>query len=432
MEYCRYHPLKEAEFYCSYCQAETCSKCSVEPSSFRNNHDYHCFVCDSVLTEIEPEKNIQPFWRKIPEIHKYPLNSSGIAAIICTALAQMIALRYGSFLAMILNLAILLYCFTALSETARGDMEAPSFMNVFSDDIGAIFSLLGIYIVLGILLGAVFSFFGIGIGSLFMVAIIAAVPAIVMLLAIERSFLAALNASKIIRLMSTCGISYFVMLMFVILLSGSMSAVSSLYIGDSFSFWVFFSSAIFNYYLIVTFHVMGYMVYQNSNALDFDTKESSREVVTARTDQKMAEMEVEILLKTGRYKKATERYAHLLKSNLDHVFYWKRYAQLITETRNVSAIEKFADRYFEFLIEKEERMELSLTYQKFIKIVPTLNLKKTETIFAVANALSEVNKHSLVVLLLQKLNFKSESDGLEKQRLSMLATAYQYLKKKSS
>ena len=424
MTHCKYHPLVSAERYCDYCTADLCPKCSLEPSAYRQNNEYRCFVCNSALERLNPEGLIEPFWRRMPEIHRYPFNASGIAAIIFTSLAMLMTVVLGPLFILFSMVVLLMYCFSCLSETTIGHLEPPSFLEVLNGGGGLILALLGIYLVVATVIGFAFGTFGVGLGILITVLIVIAVPAILMVLSVERSMISALNIGRVIQIITTCGSSYMLMLLFIMVLSGSMNFVSSLIVTENPVLFIFLATAVSSYYTIIIFHVMGYMVYQNSYELDFYVQEKDDELVKARPDDKLAEMEVEILLKDGQYQQATEKYFQLLRADASNNLRWKKYFNLVTETKNVSAIKQFADRYFEKLLSNDDRPGLAQSYKAFKSIVRGFEPKNTEMKLSIAEALLLSREYKMVTALLVSINSDTDDKSLVKQGFELIAKAY--------
>ncbi|MGH1428328.1 MAG: hypothetical protein ACRBEE_10350 [Arenicella sp.] len=431
MTHCKYHPLVPAQRYCDYCAADLCPQCSLEPSSYRQNSEYRCFVCNSALERLNPEDLIDPFWRRMPEIHRYPFNVSGIAAIIFTSLAMLMTVVLGPLFILFSMVVLLMYCFSCLSETTIGNLEPPSFLEVMNGGAGLILGLIGIYLVAATVIGFAFGAFGVGLGILITILFVIAIPAILMVLAIERSMISALNVGRIIQIITACGSSYLLMLLFIMVLSGSMNFVSSLIVTENPLLFIFLGTVVSSYYTIIIFHVMGYMVYQNSYELDFYVQEKDDDVVKTRPDDKLAEMEVELLLKDGQYQQATEKYFQLLKVDTSNNLRWKKYFNLVTETKNVSAIKQFADRYFEKLLSNDDRPSLAQSYKTFKGIVKDFEPKNAEMKLSIAEALLLSREYKMVTTLLVTINSDTDDKSLVKRGFELIAKAYEAIPEQS-
>lgn len=421
---CKYHPLETATFLCESCEISTCDKCSKEPSTRARNSDYSCFVCGSYLDKVYSDKDFIPFWRRLPEIHLYPLARSGIIAILFIAVATAIAVQVFPLFSIPIFALFFVYCFSCLKSTSRGEQQLPSFSDAISSDVGLAFSLVGIYIVVAFSIGIIFGIFGQGLGIFSLILAVIAIPAIIMLLSIEESFFSALNLAKITRIIWVCGASYGLMFLFILILMGSKELINSIFDGYS-VIVVFITSAISNYYTIVIFHLMGYMLYQNSRELDYDV-EVQQEVVH-RDQDKLLAIEAEILIKEGLYKKGAEKYFEYQQANKQDISTWKKYFQLIIETRNIDAIKKFSESYFEKLISMDDLIGLSQAYLKVRKVDPNFQLKDIKLKFEIALSLYDARHFKSVINLLQNINQATQDKETITKSFSLMAKSYQHI-----
>ncbi len=129
MNYCKYHPLDGATYYCRQCNVHLCDCCINDDINKR--HSVHCFICESVLESLGSANTVVPFWRRLTEAFKYPLNSSSMSLIVITSVISVLALLmpFLFILSVVMYLfaagAILKYSFTCLERTAIGEMKAP-------------------------------------------------------------------------------------------------------------------------------------------------------------------------------------------------------------------------------------------------------------------------------------------------------------------
>jgi len=278
---CKFHPLELAKNYCEFCDAAYCEACSDEAAagvvrSRANRAEHNCFVCSKALEPIESSELIPPFWGRLPEVYRYPLNTQAIITLIVVSFVS--AFLGNAVLFLIIPFAaMILYSFACLRETATGSLEAPGIEVCFENSAAPLVYVVIAFVVLGYGTYKVFEYFGLGFGLMASAFFILATPAIVIIIAVEEKLLPALNPGELFSVMRATGISYFVMLLFIIIMTSSVYALVAFFGGEANTFIAnFFQSLISNYYTVVTFHIMGYLVYQNQYALGFKTKSNAR------------------------------------------------------------------------------------------------------------------------------------------------------------
>lgn len=214
---------------------------------------------------------IVPFWNRLPAFALYPLQGVTLASLLVFSVLITIASMVpfiGWLLAGLLWLGAYKQAFEMLLATAHGRMEAP----VVSFDISngtvlryVLLQLAAILLplLLGLLIAPVFGLLG-------LFAMGALLPAATIGLAISESLRVALNPEYLWRIASRIGWPYLAVvgLSLVIqysalnanaLLSGVLPGVLASAAGTVFSLWAVFA----------TFHLMGYLVWQYHETLDF-------------------------------------------------------------------------------------------------------------------------------------------------------------------
>jgi len=228
--YCKFHPLDTAINFCPQCDADYCETCSDEsfasrPSRSRGSHATHCcFICEGELEPFQRAQQIPPFWTRLGRIYMYPLNSQAIVAIII--LSFVTALIGASLILLLLVTVIMaLYTFTCLRETANGHLEAPGLEACFEGSLAPLFYMLVALIVQAAIVYQVFNKVGFEFGLIAAAFFIVSIPAMIILIVTEESLAAALNPAQLFEVIRATGVSYFVMLLFLIIMMSSVAAI---------------------------------------------------------------------------------------------------------------------------------------------------------------------------------------------------------------
>ncbi len=217
----------------------------------------------SMTSESAP---IVPFWNRLPAMVRYPAHMGSLITIILLGLARVLGLVPLGFVWMLLvTVAMYRYAFDCLLATADGRMEPPEVS--VTDDSGLGWKLIGLIIILYLFLGVCAHFMGRGAGVVVACLVGFALPAAIITLAMEQSLLRALNPGKWIGVITRIGWPYLaaVGLCLVVLFSQSHAEAWVARLVPKLGAIVL-TGIIANYALVVTFHLMGYLVYQYQDA----------------------------------------------------------------------------------------------------------------------------------------------------------------------
>ncbi|MBL4671842.1 MAG: DUF4013 domain-containing protein [Arenicella sp.] len=411
---CKFHPLDSAMNHCELCDADYCELCSGESAALAvtrtraDKVDHKCFVCAGPMMPLQGSQRIAPFWSRLPDIYRYPFNLDAVSALLIVSLITAFIGNSGLLL-IIPSVAMMLYSFACLRETAKGNLKAPGFEACFEGSIAPVFYALIVILVFGV--GAFMSFgLGLGFGILALTFCILALPAAIILIATDEKLLPALNILALASVMKAAGISYFVMLLFIIIMISSVFALMSLFGGQANSFFgILFESLISNYYSVVVYHIMGYLVYQNQEALGFKTIAGGAET-SVRSDSDRRKAHIEALIKAGDYDKAQEVAGKQLLEPDSTLWDWSRAFTLTcvaTPSRNAEQV--FND-YASKLEAAGETDKLADAYLQLKKHQPKFVIKDHQQRLSIADSLFETGQYSQVVNMLH-LFYQESNDN---------------------
>ena len=422
---CKYHPLEFASQYCEHCQVSYCESCSDESGlQNRRNPSYRCYVCESSTRPLEQAFKVDPFWRRLPAVYRYPLNFSGSMLILVTALLSAVLIDAFVFV-LIPAILITIYCFACLNETASGNMQAPAFDKCFDGSASTIFYVYICLIVAAFVTSFAFAAIGPGTGMLATVFCVVVLPAAIMIIAIDDSLAMALNPAKLIGIVTTTGTSYFVMLLFVMIMISSLAAVGAVFGEFQESFMSrFLHSAITNYYSIVVFHIMGYLVYQNSFQLGFATHNTDLDTKSRSTDA-MLESKIEILAKAGRFQDALELCQRQLRSQRDGALWkWERCFNLMFASRNPKKISKFTDKFLSMLHEQEQFEKMAESYLRVKSRVADFLPEDHAVRLSIATELNEIGKNKSAINVLNRFHESCKDTSQIVSSFGLLSEAF--------
>jgi tetratricopeptide (TPR) repeat protein len=206
---------------------------------------------------------IQPFWQRLPETFV----TAGM--VVASIVPGIIGLLAG----FVVLSSLFKMCFEVLNATARGRMEPPeSTLGRFG---GSIFwSQLGLWIVLGLLVTHAFKTAPLFLALLVSAAVVFSIPAMTIVLAFDKSLFSALNPAIFLGMIGRIGKPYALLCLLLALLLLSLNLGSKL---AAFIFGTFLGSLLVSalnvYFMLVMFHLMGYVVYQYHEELGLEVDE---------------------------------------------------------------------------------------------------------------------------------------------------------------
>jgi len=432
---CKFHPLDSSVYYCDYCKAEYCESCTDEGGQSRhrsrrsNESQQRCFVCEGVVEPIQGTQSIEPFWSRLGDVYKYPLSGEAIAAIVVLSAISTV-IGGSSLLLLVPTIAMMLYSFACLRETAKGRLKAPGFEACFEGSIAPIFYVLIAFFVLTVGVYFVFAYLGFGFGVAAAAFFVLAIPAVVILIAVEEKLTPALNPMQLFEVMRATGTSYFVMLLFLIIMMSSIAAISAFTGGAAESFiGLFFQSVIANYYGVVIYHIMGYLVYQNQDELGFEasTKNETNNVAQ-RSDIKRSKAQLEVLIKAGCYDKAQKLALHKLRESTATVWDWSRAFSLIcasaASSKKDEQLKKFFFDYARELEAQDDHDTLAQAYVTLKKQQPKFVVDNHEQRLFIAKSLFDTGQYSHVVNMLHSFHQQSDDRALVTRALELLKDSF--------
>ncbi len=425
MTHCTYHPLKNAIRTCENCDHNYCDACSDE-SALRHNvaADHACFICGFSLLNLKAESEVEPFWRRLGDVYLYPLSVSAIIVLFVTSFLAASFSKLG-LLSLLPEIAISLYSFACLRETAHGNLQAPGVEACFEGSIKPVISVVFVVVFATFTTAKVFTSFGMGLGILAAFFYMVTLPAAILVIAIEGEFFPAINPQRLISVVSATGTSYFVMLLFLFMMLGSVGLLSSFVFSERLtSFSIFAQSLISNYYGIVTFHILGYLVYQNRYKLGFEGQ-SNITAPDIRDDAEWLNAKLEVLIKSGDYPAAIELARQQVAASNSQLWHWTRCFKLMSTGNKFKDLESFAPKYFDKLALMRHDDELADSYIMLKKRVPNFQFKDPERCITVARSLFELGQYPYIIDMLQDFHKRDAEDDLINLSLQMVRDSYQ-------
>ena len=218
--------------------------------------------------------SIPPFWSRIPKFFVWPLQFGPMVYIGVLALASAVAdflPIIGSLLFLVIWFLFFRYAMTVLVQTSRGNFDADTAdANLESGDRRPLkqAAYMVVTIVMLVVIAAVVSPV---LAVLLGLMVTLALPAAIIIIAIDDSLVGALNPARIFSVISKIGLPYLALAVFLLLLQGGDAVVLKL-IGPLIPDFIEYPVVIFvsMYFLLMMYNMMGYVVYQYHEALGYN------------------------------------------------------------------------------------------------------------------------------------------------------------------
>lgn len=370
---CKYHTDIPARWACRNCQINYCKACTKDEGQGR---DPHCPVCRQAMESLGSANLVTPFWQRMGKFFLYPMDPQSILfLVVLTILTVMLSGGLiGFLLYLVISIVFIKYCYAVLEDTALGHLKPmPVSKGLINDEMELPFK--QFIMIAAIFAGnaAVLKHLGVFMFFISISITYLALPANIMVLAMEHSLFAALNPVIVFSVIRRIGapylLLYFLMFMLSVASATMMDVLVSLFnIDIAYALTIFTSM----YFSVVTFHLMGYTLYQYHDELGFNV-----DVEADEFDDKQKAMkenvspelrEVEILIQEGSLEEATRRIETYVNQNPTDEDAISRYIKLLALTGKIAQLDKQGQKYIRaYLAQNKPSQALSVFLQIFEK-----------------------------------------------------------------
>ena len=405
-QYCDYHPIDTARWHCARCHRHFCSNCMPDADPERQLG--YCPQCGEAMHFSGAAGEIEPFWERMPHFFTYPLRQDPVLLIlICTLVPLFLGANLVSAaISLFLFLALFKYLYHIVDHTAEGHLEPPPLSHAFGGQgYGVIFQQLAVFILMvalvmlaGRLLGGLAAF-------LTFMFLILALPASVILLARERSIGGAFNPLALASLISRLGWPYAVLYAHLVLLM-IVGTVLQDFALTNFPYWISQPLAGFvsSYFLIIFFHMLGYVVLQYQGELGFAAEiQDGKDTGDGRAYDRNRrwEADLDINLKEGNYDQAQALLEKALKRQPGDDHQVERLYRLTSARDDRKTIRKHHKRFLRWLVKEQDGEGIGRMLRLLLQEDREWQLDEPELAFQCAQVLYHQGDHKLVLWLLK-------------------------------
>ncbi len=355
--FCKYHPDVPARWICRACQIPFCSRCIPQAGE----GPPACPVCHQAVESLGAGNVIEPFWQRLPAIFAWPLQRipllfmlalSGLGLLVAFLLGDSL---FGWLLGNVVLYAVFLkYAYVVLENTAQGHLDPePITWNTIAEELELPFKQLFILFLIGAINNSLYRTGGGGLmlAGMFLTALL--LPASIMVLAIERRLLAAINPIILIDVMRRIGMPYLLLWLFLFLLISGLNETSAyLYHYLPVAFAMPLDGLLGNYVTLVVFQLLGYTLYQYHEALGFPvTAEETAPAASAAAEAADEPLrEVEILFHEGRLEEARARLQALIEQAPGNMACRERLHRLLLNQQDIPGLRQHSAEYVSRLL----------------------------------------------------------------------------------
>ena len=354
---------------------------------------------------------VVPFWHRLGEISKYPLQSGAITNVLLFTvlrIADLLPLGIaGLIVSAVLWAGILKYAAEVLVQTAHGRLDAPEYSMQVGEsqawDQIKLQILLWLMMFVGMLaIGAVA---GPGPAMLWLLFVAVAIPGATITLAMTNNLWAALNPAGWIELMSAFGWPYFVVAALCALYQ--VSGANAQAFAEAIPFVPHFVTHLFtwfitHYVLVATFHLMGYLVYQYADRIGHEVK---RDEAPAKLRQRHQDPdqglvdEAEALVQDGRADEAATRLAEHIVTRGGTVLVHEHYRKLLKATQDQAGLLKHGLGYAQVLLAQDNLKRALELMQECYALDPNFAPDIADDVHRLAQRASQTGLHPLALKL---------------------------------
>lgn len=351
---------------------------------------------------------VVPFWNRLSAFFRYPFHMDPLIVIaICTLVPMLLSANIvGLIVTLLLLVALFKYTYAVIRHTADGHMTPPPLATAFSGGgFNIVFLQLLVFILMG---GVVFSGALIGgplLAMLVLAFVILALPASIMVLAMEHSVGAAVNPMNLAVLISRIGWPYFLLYGYLILLTLASGAAQEFAV-NHFAPQIAQPLAGFlnSTFTLILFHMLGYLLFQYQEELGFASdlqSDGMPEHDHPRDRSLRFDADIDMNLKDGNYDRVFSMLREVLNNDPGNAHRIGQLYLLLKARNDSTEFYRYHPRLLEWLANHNDATGLTELLVVLEKAEPGFRLENPELAVRCAGALYRHGEYKAVLKLLQ-------------------------------
>jgi len=415
---CHYHPGEPAKWHCGECQIYYCTRCM--PDANGRARQGLCPHCSKAMRYLGAATEVVPFWQRIGAFFRYPFHTDPLIVIAICTLVPILAPNnlVGGLVWLVLALALFKYTYAVINHTAEGHLKPPPLAMAFT---GSGFSIVILQLLVFVVMGALVFASGMLGGPILMLLALAfvvlALPASIMVLAMERSVGPAVNPLNLAVLMSRIGSPYFLLYGYLILLIAASGAAQDFAV-THFPLWAAQPLAGFlnSTFMLMLFHMLGYLLFQYQEELGFasDIQDDEPEADNSlRNRSTRFDADLDMNLKDGNYDRAQTLLKEALKRDPNNPVRLGQLYKLLTARHDTAELYRYHPRLMAWLAAQHDGDGLNRLLKQLLVADPAFRLDDPALAVQCAETLYRAGHCKAALRLLQDFHKRfPDSDQL--------------------
>ncbi len=390
------------------------------PDADNRQHRALCPRCSKSMRYLGSGSDVVPFWNRIGAFFRYPFHSDPLIVIaICTLVPLMAPENLlGIAIWFVLALALMKYTYAVINHTAEGHLQPPPVLEAFT---GNGFSIVFLQLLVFVLMGGLVATAAMVGGPILMMLAIAfvvlALPASIMVLAMDRSVGAAVNPATLAVLISRIGTPYFLLYGYLILLTLA-SGVAQDFALNHFPVWVSQPLAGFlnSTFSLILFNMLGYLLYQYREELGLGAVEEEvapDEDRHQRDRSARFDADIDMNLKDGNYDRVQSMLKEALKRDRNNGHRLEQLYRLLMARNDLDELYRNHPRLLGWLADTNNGDGMMALLERLYKAEPGFRLEDPELSVRCARILYLRGHYRMTLRLLQDFHKRfPDSDQL--------------------
>jgi tetratricopeptide (TPR) repeat protein len=349
-----------------------------------------------------------PFWNRIGAFFRYPFHTDPLLVIaICTLVPLLITGNIvGLIVSLLLVLALLKYTYAVIRHTAEGHMKPPPLSVAFTGSgFDIVILQLLVFILMVALVSAAMMLGGPVLMLVALALVVLALPASVMVLAMEHSVAAAVNPMNLAVLISRIGTPYFLLYGYLILLTVASSAA------QQFAFNHFapqmaniLAGFLNSTFTLMLFHMLGYLLFQYQEELGFASDHQDEESLgemQGRDRTRRFDADIDMNLKDGNYDRVQSMLKESLKRDSNNAHRLEQLHSLLTARDDRQELYRYHPRLLTMLADRNDGDTLANLLATIESVEPGFKMDDPELALHCAKTLYNRGQFKPALKLLQ-------------------------------
>lgn len=410
IDFCSYHYQSPATWRCRACNVHY-GDCCVSRASAKVEHP-RCITCTNDLWPLGSANKVEPFWNVLHRFLAYPFKPGPlILTFLLGLLANLITPSLtGAGAGLFILVVCARYAYAIIEDSSMGRNTPPSLGILLTRDPENLFlKQIAVIIVSGAATAAASMTGSVFISLLVFAFVTLALPASILVLAVEKRLPAAINPVLLTSLMLKMGSGYLVLYVFLQILGGG-----PYYVFQYFSEWIpkgIYLPAYVGvtvYFTFASARMMGYALLQYQKELGYRAELEEENLVVEKDDRinRQTLNQINLLLIEGRYDEAYDLVKRSAKQYPDDLALQQRFHRLMAERGLKDELRLHSGGLIERLVAANSIPNAATIFLNTLKALPEFKPESALTMHKFAGLFEDRNQHrNAMSMLLQIVKF---------------------------